>query len=618
MLLTSPPPGFAPDRCFFVAKKGGDVDNIADGITKINGLSPAPSASAPAALIVYPGVYSTPPFTLPNYTSLVGAAGEEATTLEASTTTSALCTANGGSRVAGIKLKGANGIGGVGLNNGGATAALHAEHVVVDDCSTGFQIDGSGRLTHLQDCEVLGAGDAVLVANDGEVRIDGLCVKTSTNGIRVTSTDGVVTGSGFRVVDDSGFLFHVQLQGTGSTLTLIGSVFSEDKVEYASGSEVNTQHMSIVPGDEALQVQAELHVGSENDPRESAFGGGDSHSRQTAYLTNTNLEVGTWNNITTALKTEDASSANLFAAVGVGNCFYVGAEQEFPGIKALMTTARVGGALVLEYWTGAAWVSVAHMSALADAPYSQYAQDIFLRVASEQIRFNTISGWSKKTLNGVNKYWVRFRVTTALTTIPAADRIKVHTNRTEINKDGLVEHFGAAEPVRQIIWHRRLMEEMEGFAQPDWDVDIATSPVLSIKGLSNRWQDGNKDGSVEIVHAPPGLDTSRPLIFQVGWYKNAVGTGNVELQADVVLINEGDVIDGTLPYNNQLSQIVAVGARAALELIITQFSIPVPNLQQNGSLALALYRDASGGNLDDTFGGDCAHIFSRLYGTFWR
>jgi len=258
-----------------------------------------------------------------------------------------------------------------------------------------------------------------------------------------------------------------------------------------------------------------------------------------------------------------------------------------------------------------------HLSADADAPYSQYAQAVFARVNSEQIRFNTsaITGWATKSLNGITKYWIRFRVSVAMTTAPAADRIKVHTNRTEINKDGLVEYFGAAEPLRQLVWHRRLMEEMEGFAQPNADIDISSG--LSIKAQANRWQDGNKDGSVTTLQALPGLDTSRPLIYEVGWAPEATGAGNVELQLDVVTINAGDVLNGTLPYTRQLSQIIT-GPFTAYTLRVTQFSFTVPDLAQDGTLALALYRDAGGGNLDDTFGGDAMHVYSRVLGTFWR
>lgn len=611
---------YNPDRAVVVAKTalGADATSIADAITKANALSPAPSASAPAVIVVHPGVYSTPPFTLPNYVSLVGVGGAEAVILDASTATSALCTTNGGGhRIEGLTLRDANGVGGVGIAVGGTSGTPVIADCRIENCETGVKCDGSSYAISLRNVTVDGGTTGVLVNGSGAIgEIDHVTLIDQTTGLDLGASGGTVTGTDLRVVDDSGFTLHVRVQASTSLLELMNSVFRTDKTDFNASATVHLSFGSDVPGDPAYKIIGELHVGSEARPHESCFGGGDSHTRGMAAFTNTNGEAGTWNDITTQLRDLDSSPATLFAGTGVGNCFYLGGDFEFPGIKAAVTTARSGGVLALEYWNGSAWTAIAHLSSDASSPYAQYAQDVFSRVSSEQIRFADRPSWATKSLNGTTKYWVRFRVTTALTTSPAADQCKLHTDRTEINSDGTVELFGAAEARRQIIWHRRLMEEMEGFAQPNENVDIATN--LSIVGLNNRYQDGNKDGSIEIVHAPPGLDTSRPLILQVGWYKNAAGTGNVELQADVVLMNEGDVINGTLPYAQQLSQIVAVDARSPLELIITDFQIALPDLEQDGSFALALYRDAGGGNLDDTFNEDCTHIFSRLYGTFWR
>lgn len=615
MLLGSPPPGFAPDRCFFVAKKGGDVDNIADAIIKVNGLSPVPSASAPAAIVVYPGVYATPPFTLPAYTMLVGAAGTESVILDATVTTSPICTVPGLNTIQDLIFQDANGVGGSGVAISG-TGGVALEHVTITNCETGVRCVGTGYAVELQHTLVQNCVDGYLFDGIGaRGRVNDAAAALCTNGLHVGTTGGIVTGQNYRATDSVSFTRHIYIEAAGAILAMINSNFREDKAFYNDLAEIAVAHASVVPGDEAFNLIAELHVGSETRPRESAFGGGDSHTRGAVYLTNTNLEVGTWNDITTQLKDEDATSANLFAGTAIGNAFYIGADQQFPGIKSLITTARSGGSLILEYWNGSAWVSIPHLSADADAPYNQYAQAVFARVNSEQIRFGLITAWGTKSLNGITKYWVRFRVATALTIVPAADRIKVHTNRTEINKDGVVEYFGAAEPQSQLIWHRSLLEELEGFAQPNADIDIALA--FSLKAIANRWQNGNKDGSGTFVHAVAGLDTSRPLIYEVGWAPEATGVGNVELQLDVVTVNAGNILNGALPYTRQLSQIVT-GPFTAFTMRVTQFSFTVPDLQQNGSLALALYRDAGGGNLDDTFGGDAMHVYSRLFGTFWR
>lgn len=619
MLLTSPPPGFSPDRCFFVAKKGGDADNIADAITKVNGLSPAPSASAPAAIIVYPGVYSTPPFTLPAYVSLASADGCDSAVLDASTTTSALCTAPGPNTIKDITLRDADGVGGSGVNVSGTGDVLLAG-VKVQNCETAVRCVGAAYAATLRHVDVEDCTDGYLfngVAARG--RIDGCSATTCTNGLHIGSAGGIVTGQGYRAADDASFTRHVWVEASDGLLAIVNSNFREDKAFYHTSAEIAVAHASVVPGDEAYQFTAELHVGSEDRPRESAFGGGDSHTRGMAALRNTNLEAGTWTDITSDLADEDATSAALFSGVTAGNCFYIGGNQQFPGLKTKTTVALAigSGALVLEYWNGSSWVSIPHLSCDANAPYGQYAQAIFQRVSSEQIRFgiDSISGWATKSLNGTTKYWVRLRITTAITTSPQADRIKLHTNRTEINGDGVVEFFGTAQPQRQLIWHRALLEELEGFAQPDSDIDIASG--FSIKALANRWQDGNKDGSATFLSALPGLDTSRPLIYEVGWAPEASGAGNVEVQLDVVTVNPGDVLDGTLPYAQQLSQIVT-GPFTAFTLQVTSFSVLVPDLAAIGSLAMALYRDAGGGNLDDTFGANCQHIYSNLYGTFWR
>lgn len=611
---------YDPYRTIVMATQavGADATNMADAITAVNALVPAPSATDPATILVHPGIYPTAPFTLPAYVSLIGVGGSEVSVLQASTATAPLLTSTGATSVRDITLKGANGVGGQGVALSGALG-LDLISVMIDDCTTGVDV-AAPYSVYMRAVEISNTTDALYVNGAGaRAQMDGLTIRLATNGVHIGPAGGIVTGTGLRCSDDAGFLRHVWVEGTtpATIFSVSSSSFREDKAFYDVNATIATEHASIVPGDEALQVTAEFHVGDENRPRESAFGGGDSHTRGMATLTNTNLEVGTWNDITAQLKDQDATSAPLFAGVAIDNTFYIGADQQFPGIKTAITTAKVGGVVALEYWNGAAWVPIPHVSCDADAPYGQYAQDAFSRINNEQIRFGTanIVGWATKSLNGITKYWVRWRVTTALTTIPAADRVKVHTDRTEINKDGVVEYFGAAEPVRQLIWHRSLMEELVGFAQPDASIDIALG--LSVRARSNRWQDGNKDGSTTFLQALPGLDTGRPIVYDVGWAPEATGVGNVELQLDIVTINPGDILDGTLPYTAQLSQIVT-GPFVANTLTTTQFTFTVPNLESNGSLVMALYRDAGGGNLDDTFGGDAKHVYSAVYGTFWR
>jgi hypothetical protein len=544
----------------------------------------------------------------------MGAAGFDSVILDASTATSALCTAPGPNTIRDVTIQDADGVGGSGVNVSG-TGGVFLENVSILSCETGVRCVGTAYEVELKHTQVSDCTDGYLINGTGaRGRVNDAVASLCTNGLHIGSTGGIVTGQNYRAVDDASFTRHTYVEAASAILAIVNSNFREDKAFYHASAEIAVAHASVVPGDEAYQLIAELHVGSETRPRESCFGGGDSHTRGVSYLTNTNLEVGTWNDITSQLKDEDATSANLFAGTAIGNAFYVGGDQEFPGLKALVTTARVGGSLILEFWNGSTWVEIEHLSADADTPYGQYAQRVFLRVNSEQIRFGNRTAWATKSLNGITKYWIRFRVATALTTSPAADRIKVHTDRTEINADGVVEYFGAAEPARPLLWHRSLMEELVGFAQPDTDIPVATA--FTVRGLDARWQNGNKDGSATFVQALPGLDTSRPLIYEVGFIPEGSGAGNIELELDVVTVNPGDVM-GALAYTHQLNSIIT-GPFTLDQLSVAQFAFSVPDLEQNGTLAINLYRDAGGGNLDDTFGSDAAHVFSRLFGVFWR
>lgn len=613
---------YDPSRIVTVAKTllGADATNIPDAITLASALTP--TQASPVLIQVAPGAYATPPFTLPSWVNLVGIGGGRMVSISATTATSTLVTMSANSSIYNLAISGANGVGGIGVS----VASVDSNGIVdcvIDDCETGLSLVGVGYLVRVFRTFISNCTTAVYVNGAGSsVTIFGLTCELCVNGIHIGSSGGIVTGSEYRAFDDASFLRHVWVEGStpATVFSVASSVFRADKAFINVNSTFSVEHASLVPGDEAVRLVSEFHVGSEDRPRESCFGGGDSHTRGMSGLTNTNLEAGTWDDITDDIKNDDAVSAPLFAGVAAGNCFYIGGDQEFPGIKTDITTAlAIGtGAVVLEYWNGSAWTEIPHLSSEADAPYDQYAQAVFERTGNEQIRFgiDEISGWATKSLNGITKYWARFRIVTAITTSPAADRIKLHTNRSEINADGLVEHFGNAEPQRELLWHRSLMEELSGFSQPNISIPVASN--LTIQALNNGWADNAKDGSTTIVNSKPGLDTSRYLIYEVGWYKSAAGNGNVELQLDVVTVNEGDVLDGTLPYTEQLSEIVAVDTKAAGELIVTKFLMSVPDLEQDGSLVIALYRDATVGNTDDTYGNSCVHVFSRINGIFWR
>jgi hypothetical protein len=584
---------FDPDRTIVVAKDavGADATNIADAITAAAALTPAPDAANPATILVFPGVYSTAPFSTPAYVSIVGIDHQDSIILEASTTTAALVTMLANSSLSRIILRGANGAGGIGVTQTVAgTSKLN--HVLIDDCEKGIYVNGA---------------NSVLAPND--VTIFGC-----DTGLEVGASGGMVKGD-LRIENDDAAAIHLNLSAA-AVVMLSHAIFRDDKVIRAAGATLFALECSPTPQEESLRVLAELQVGSPEDPKEAIFGEGDSHTRGMVGKTNTNGEVGTWATLNN-IYLEDATSDTLFPGVGIDNCFYIGGDLPFPGIKVLITTAKAGGVVVAEYWNGTAWTSVAHMSTDSNAPYNQYAQAVFERVNSEHIRLAPITGWTTKTLDGVNKYWLRYRITTAITTAPAADKIKLHTNRTEINKDGVIEHFGAAIVKRSLVAHYNLANEA---TDKGGNQDLLFATTITAKYTENRYEDGQARNRALIIDAVEGIDTTRGVDVEIVWtpLSDEIAS-DVEWEVAFKLVSVGtDLLDGVAAEDGRFSSITTVPANSRWGTFRTKVTVPLVDAVPNDMLAMLIVRDASGANLDDTFPGNIALASLRVSGWFWK
>lgn len=668
-LLADQQLALSPGRTIIVAKANGDATTLTAGLALLNALVPAPSVANPASMIVYPGTYTEAPLTIPTGASFVGIGGREQTVLLASTTTAPFIIGSATSLMRGFTVNGANGVGGVGLSYiSGATGHWEIFDVEVHDCETlmhcsgmdrkilcgnvelerqsgqagtiGMLADGGGRIDGLSvkiECEDVaplpdgviadGAGSSVhLIGYEIEHCTSGVHVKNGgefhgtsgevsgcTNAARINTGGGELLLTGFNAEDS--IAWDILIEDTAGVCHISSGVIDNDKVAVVAGAQFLASYFSLREGDEALQIQGELHVGSPERPKESAFGEGDSHTRGMFVFRNTNGEAGAWSDITTEMASHSGSTADLFPGAGIGSTFYVGGDQPFPGLKIDLTAALgLGtGTIVREYWSGAAWTSFLEMSSDSDAPYGQYADQLFERPSDEQVRFGLMSGWVTRLLNGETKYWMRVRVTAGITTIPTAEQIKIHTNRTEINKDGVAEFFGAARPERDLLWRRNLMDDVSG--EEPTNGNIAISPNILISAVSNVFNNNAIDARAGTFSIPDGIDTGFPLKFVLTWKNDAVG-GDVEWNLVTAVVKEGDLINGTLPEGPVLSQIKTVGALNTLE--ITEFEIDASLLIPGDILALRVFRDGRAGNPDDTLAGSVTLVNTRGAGIFWR
>jgi hypothetical protein len=465
--------------------------------------------------------------------------------------------------------------------------------------------------------------DAVHVEDTPTIIMAGADFDAPVNCIHVIDDDATVDIRGFRF-DASSYDVLVEAGVSSGKLHLVDGEMHSDRISAALAWYQNSDwlfdyHDDLL-GDIARRIQgAELTVGHHMRGTESVFGEGDSHTIGMAALRNTNSEAGTWSDVTAAVASASGSTTDVFPGVTVGNAFFIGGDAPFPGLKGVFTGAIVlgTGAIDISYWNGASWVSVPLMASDADSPYTQYANTFSERVNTEQMRFGfDTSLWSTKNLNGITKYWLKIEVTTAITTSPVVEQMKIHTNRYEINKDGVFEWFGKARPVFTLPFFRTMLENDANAKAKNADVQWSTN--ITLDSLNNDYQDGNLMGAGGTIIIPEGLDTSFELSLRVGFYQGAAGTGDVELELTYTDARTivGDLIDGTAS-DATLSQIVAASG-TQYELQEVMFKIPVSDFVPGDRLTILLSRDAQGGNLDDTFAGNIVVTDIFLDGVAWR
>lgn len=116
----------------------------------------------------------------------------------------------------------------------------------------------------------------------------------------------------------------------------------------------------------------------------------------------------------------DATGANFTpfpATEAVADYVAIGLDQPFARISfdAAGGTAGVGGVVVWEYWDGSAWSA---LSGVTDGTtgFTAGATD------GQVLTFTLPSDWKKNTLNAVEAYYIRARITTVYSTNPVYDQ----------------------------------------------------------------------------------------------------------------------------------------------------------------------------------------------------
>jgi hypothetical protein len=474
---------------------------------------------------------------------------------------------------------------------------------------------------------------SVVIDNDGEIEITLLTATGSDRAIFVgsTGTSSKIHAVNFNMKDTT--TYDLEVLATDAHIDLVGAQMDESKISNPNKVKINAQFHGIKGGKKYQAITGDVRIGTVEEPTKLAVGEGRYNVDTFIVFQNDNGEVGTWTDISEAAKSENGSTGPMFAGLTAGNCIYIGAEQVPKGVKINVSTAVLAGDIgpldaVSEYWDGSVWQPLRFMCNDSNSPF-YFKTDMFVNtVGKYQIRFGIHGATTvaKKTLNGQEKYWIRWRIVNAWSSNPEIEYIKMHTNSTEINKDGFLEYFGDARPIDKLDWSIVMTEPAN--SSPD-NQDVYLSDKLGVGRVENRFKDNTVDRIGLNEFLPTDLDTSFPVKIKFTIIGDNAGPGDVEFVARWNTSNNGDNIyratasaPSTSTGEQSTSTIVNISAADTSyrgELVIDLQGVnPNPSDGNPDLIWLTVERDATGTNANDTYTGNVTVVQMGVYYIKWR
>ncbi len=482
-----------------------------------------------------------------------------------------------------------------------------------------------GGDVHLNTATLTKAGvvTGIHATNGAHVLVNDFMMKYGTNGVVIDGASHV-DASNLHLWDN--LTNHVTILDNDSEYHQVSGFMSSDKFVAPGG--YNLDIMSFIDkkeDDEGFKIYGELGVGRPELGKESVFGEGDSYTRGMLVYT---YDTSSYVDVSTAARSASTSTFT-FPATASGNAIYVSSDLvngsdyvQFFGVKANTTTAAVlgGGEIVTEYWNGSDWVHLHTMCTNSLSPYLPYGETIFEREQFEQIRFNyeMLDDWTANDPVGTatgDRYWIRFRIDSAITTAPIFQQYKLHTNRHEVNADGYDEFFGKGRPKGTLPWSITDAKAW-GSSPGNQDLFIFDSPESNDYdigfGLSENSFAVAAFDRISIGRLLPlDMDTSCPIDIELYWMGTSSSAGDILFKKSAGVISVGDgvaITAGAAPATIRdgitTSTLVSVGAGEDSILKRTTFHVHLDSavaLHSDGSsdfMGISLARDGADGTDD--------------------
>lgn len=464
------------------------------------------------------------------------------------------------------------------------------------------------------------------IDNDCQTELTLLTLKYNVNGVNVGSNGTQTRLSVNSLEVNYSQTYDMLFQPQTAIIEVHSGLLDDSKIHNPNGVRLNMRYHTNRNGQSRQKMLGIINVGNSHEPAKMLIGEG-SYDNDNTVLTNTDLDIGTWNNLSTLANEENNTvSFNIFAGTSVNNCLYLGRTYNHMGIKINITTAVTTAvplsALEWTYWNGSSWVIFNVMQTRDVAPY-YYMKDCFIsEVNTFHIRFGIKSNDSlvPTTINGITKKWVRVRVISELPSIPQSEYVKFHTSCVKINGDGFTEYFGDSRTIKKLSWN------IERFTGNSTNQNLYLSKSLNTNITNNNFIANTLSKICLTSFIQNDIDNSFPIKLKIAVIGSSGTSGNVkftirydfsDVDSDVYLL-EADAPTNT-SSEKMTSIVVPITAlnREHRFDVSLDFSGIDANFYIGGPQLSWMSIERNAGVGDDTYIGDVSIIQLAPYYVSW-
>lgn len=496
----------------------------------------------------------------------------------------------------------------------------------------GIYITGVGSLVSLATASIHRCNNGVFLDDNAtlDVNLATFLYNDKSLIIGNTNTESIVRGSTLQIKESSTYDFDIQ--ASDAVINLFSCELDEELINNPSGVKINAKIYTNKNDKKYQTMTGDLRIGSVINPASSSFGEGKYNTMLYSVLSNDNLEAGTWVDNTTYAK-GDNGNFDLFQGTVAGNCFYIGFSTNIPGIKINITTKTTTiqpkDDLIWEFWDGSSWLEMKCMQTEIIIPNYSIV-DSYVSVEKKQdiyFRIKKSSPLVEKSLNGVTKRWIRSRIVNTISSVPQAGYIKLHTNSTEIYKDGMMFHYGDARNVHPLYLS---YQNIAASTTTVYDQDFYITDTFAMDKKNNSFPDTVDTIYTFNTYLPFDIDTSFPIKLRFAFVCDDATAGDVQWIVNWKYTTSGDpvylnIVDAPTTDSDMINvtKTTSIGAsqnnkdlRDSIELDIDNVAPIDPNSEN--LLWIFLQRDATGGNANDTYTGsvNIIQIFAQYVS--WR